>query len=96
MQCSNQRALFLLACFLLGSPACAHPVGREQPLARWTPELRQRKQAQVEGDRSPELLVLLAFSGGAGLPDLPRAQPQRGRPLGFVGHYDVTIEKPLL
>ena len=64
MQCSKRNALFLLACFLLGSAACATRVGREQPLARWTPEERQREQEQLEGDRSPELLVLLAFSGG--------------------------------
>ena len=64
MQCSSRKALILLACFLLGSAACATRVGREQPLAQWTPEERQREEAQLEGDRSPELLVLLAFSGG--------------------------------
>ena len=49
MQYSKRKALILLACFLLGNVACAHRVGREQPLAQWTPELRQREQAQVEG-----------------------------------------------
>jgi NTE family protein len=39
-------------------------VGPEVPLAQWTPEERQRSERRLEGDRSPELLVLLAFSGG--------------------------------
>jgi NTE family protein len=64
MQYSKRKALILLACFLLGNVACANRVGREQPLDRWTPEERQREAAQMEGGRSPELLVLLAFSGG--------------------------------
>jgi len=64
MRYSNRNALILLACFLLGSAACATRVGWEQPLDRWTPEERQREQARLEGERSPELLVLLAFSGG--------------------------------
>ena len=64
MQCSSPKVLILLACFLLGSVACANRVGREQPLAQWTPEERQREQARLEDGRSPELLVLLAFSGG--------------------------------
>jgi NTE family protein len=64
MRYSNRRALVLLACLLLVGAACAHRVGREQPLERWTPDERQREQAQLEAGRSPELLVLLAFSGG--------------------------------
>ena len=65
LACMRDRgSLILLACLLLGSAACATRVGREQPLAQWTPEERQRAEEQLEGDRSPELLVLLAFSGG--------------------------------
>lgn len=46
------------------SGACASAVSREIQLEDWTPTEHQRVEAQLTGDRSPELLVLLAFSGG--------------------------------
>ena len=64
MQLIRRPAHLLLACLLLAGLACASSVSREVPLARWTPEEDRRSEKQVEGDRSPELLVLLAFSGG--------------------------------
>jgi NTE family protein len=54
----------LLACLLLAGSACATSVSREVALAKWTPQEERRAEEQIEGDRSPELLVLLAFSGG--------------------------------
>lgn len=44
--------------------ACAHPNVVEKPLAQWHPEDSERAFKQVVGDRSTDLLVLMAFSGG--------------------------------
>jgi len=46
------------------SSACAHTVDREQPLAKWTPYGKEQAAAEIAGDRSSEILVMLAFSGG--------------------------------
>lgn len=51
----------LLALTLSG---CTSTAAREVPLAHWSPDDEQRFAEQIEGDRSPELVVLLAFSGG--------------------------------
>jgi len=39
-------------------------VDREQPLSKWSPADKERVMKQFAGDRAPELVVLLAFSGG--------------------------------
>lgn len=54
----------LIFCLILSSFACAHTVGREQPLTRWEPHEHEVVTEQLESDRSRELLVMLAFSGG--------------------------------
>jgi len=54
----------LLACLLLVGSACAHHVDREQPLAKWEPVDERRAIEEMQGERSSELLVMLAFSGG--------------------------------
>jgi NTE family protein len=53
-----------LLCLALSSSACAHFTAGDKPLSHWTPELDRRTSEQVVGDRSPDLLVLVAFSGG--------------------------------
>jgi len=64
MRSTTRLARALVAGLLLFGSACAHHVGREQPLEKWTPAEDRRVLEQLEGDRSPELLVMLAFSGG--------------------------------
>jgi NTE family protein len=49
---------------LLASLGCARHSSVDRPLGRWTPELDAKAFHQVVGDRAPELVVLLAFSGG--------------------------------
>ncbi|MBN8548849.1 MAG: patatin-like phospholipase family protein [Deltaproteobacteria bacterium] len=62
-QLKNIRRIALLTCaFLL--PACANLTYVNKPLDHWTPELQQKTSQQVVSDRSPDMLVLLAFSGG--------------------------------
>ena len=55
--------LCLAGLVLLGA-ACAHHGAVDKPLEHWTPELAQRVNKQLEGDRSEDLVVLVAFSGG--------------------------------
>ena len=56
---------FAMACFiLLMTSACAHYVIDDKPLSQWSPEHARDERRQVGGDRSPELLVLVSFSGG--------------------------------
>jgi NTE family protein len=53
------------ACLILAfSSACAHYSVDDKPLTQWTPELRSTAEERVAGDRSSELLILVAFSGG--------------------------------
>jgi NTE family protein len=49
---------------MLLSVNCAGRVDREQPLAKWDPQSGAQAMTHFEGDRAPELLVLLSFSGG--------------------------------
>lgn len=49
---------------LLMTSACAHYVIDDKPLSQWSPEHGRNVGRQVGGDRSPELLVLVSFSGG--------------------------------
>jgi NTE family protein len=44
--------------------ACANLTAVDKPLSHWTPEMNRRLGERIAGDRSPELLVLVAFSGG--------------------------------
>ncbi len=44
--------------------SCAGRGPIEQPLAKWTPHSDTAALEQIQGDRSPELAVMLAFSGG--------------------------------
>ncbi len=53
-----------LACVLLCATACAQHTAVDKPLAKWTPDRSDLEFAQIEGDRDPELLVMVAFSGG--------------------------------
>ena len=53
-----------LVCLAVLVSACASRNIVEKPLSQWTPEPSLRAAEQVAGDRSPEMLVLVAFSGG--------------------------------
>ena len=52
----------LILCLILVGAACS-PI-TDIPIFHWTPELDRRATQQVAGDRSGELLVMVAFSGG--------------------------------
>lgn len=49
---------------LLSVAGCASSAAHEVSLEQWSPADERRFGEQIEGDRSPELIVLLAFSGG--------------------------------
>ena len=53
-----------LVVMVLGISACASFNAVDKPLSHWTPALDRRAKRQIVGERSPELLILLAFSGG--------------------------------
>ena len=53
-----------VVCLALAISACANLTAVDKPLSSWTPEVDARFRDQMAGDRSTELLVLLAFSGG--------------------------------
>ena len=53
-----------VVCLALLVSACASRNLVEKPLSQWTPEVNLRTGEQVAGDRSQEMLVLVAFSGG--------------------------------
>lgn len=53
-----------LVLLILLNASCAYRSAVDKPLAQWTPELDERAKQQFDGDRSPDLTVLLAFSGG--------------------------------
>jgi len=53
-----------VVCLSLAISACANLTAVDKPLSSWTPEVDHRFRDQMAGDRSTELLVLLAFSGG--------------------------------
>jgi NTE family protein len=61
---AGNTARLCLACLVLLNAACAHFSAVDKPLEHWTPEQEQQYNRQIEGDRSPELAVLVAFSGG--------------------------------
>lgn len=63
--CRADSMLRLCLTFLvLLNTACAQLSSVDRPLAHWTPDLTKRAEAQLKGDRSPDIAVLLAFSGG--------------------------------
>lgn len=53
-----------VVCLALTISACAYLTAVDKPLSQWTPEVDQRVGERMAGDRSTELLVLVAFSGG--------------------------------
>ena len=61
---NRATSIAVLACLTSLAMACASMTAVDVPLEKWTPELSERPVAQVAGDRSPEMLVLVAFSGG--------------------------------
>ena len=65
----NGKAVWALnlvaACFVMFIfTACAHYAIDDKPLTQWTPEHNRIVERLVTGDRSSEMLVLVAFSGG--------------------------------
>jgi NTE family protein len=48
----------------LAISACANFSAVDKPLHQWTPAMHERIGDQISGERSPKLLVFLAFSGG--------------------------------
>ncbi len=63
----NLTAMHLYCLPLLFASLTVSCAGRgpiEQPLAKWTPHSDTAALEQIQGDRSPELAVMLAFSGG--------------------------------
>ena len=48
----------------LAISACANLTAVDKPLSHWSSEVYQRTGERMAGDRSTELLVLVAFSGG--------------------------------
>ena len=57
-------ARLCLVCAVMLLSACSSFSVHDQPLKQWSPEQESHIQAQIEGDRSKELAVMLAFSGG--------------------------------
>jgi NTE family protein len=60
------KSLHLVTAFLMLFllSACAHYAIDDKPLSQWSPERNRDVGKLVGGDRSPDLLVLVAFSGG--------------------------------
>ena len=61
---SKAPQLGLTYCLLLLLSGCAHYAIDDTPLEQWTPERSNSYVKRVTNDRSSELLVLVAFSGG--------------------------------
>jgi NTE family protein len=61
--CKTARLHFIVLLILMNA-ACARFGVDDKPLTEWTPDLRKAVFSQLEGHRSQELTVLLAFSGG--------------------------------
>ena len=59
-----RRWRICLVVMVLGISACASFNAVDKPLSHWTPALDRRAKRQIVGERSPELLIWLAFSGG--------------------------------
>lgn len=59
----NMLSVSCLLCFVVALSACA-PLIADHPLKKWTPDMHRDLSEQIAGDRSGELLVFLAFSGG--------------------------------
>ena len=60
----NLTLSMCVVCLALTISACANLTAVDKPLSQWTPEVDQRLGERMAGDRSTELLVLMAFSGG--------------------------------
>lgn len=61
---SKALHLGLTCCLLLLLSSCAHYAIDDTPLEQWTPERSNSYIKRVTSDRSSQLLVLVAFSGG--------------------------------
>ncbi len=59
----NQALRTCLLCAVWALSACA-PLIADHPLEKWTPDMHAALSEQISRDRSAELLVFLAFSGG--------------------------------
>lgn len=57
-------ARLLLGCLLLLCAACSAVPPQPEPLQRWSPERNAQVREMMTGERSKEIAVLLAFSGG--------------------------------
>jgi NTE family protein len=61
---SVHAARLCCACLLLLNTACTYRSAVDKPLQQWTPAMEQRAGKQLAGERSSDLAVLVAFSGG--------------------------------
>ena len=57
-------SLFMVASMTALCTACSHTPPDAQPLAQWSPEHNLEVRAKQARGRSPEIAILLAFSGG--------------------------------
>jgi NTE family protein len=60
----NLTLALRVVCLGLTISACANLTAVDKPLTRWTPELDNSFREQLSSNRSSELLVMVAFSGG--------------------------------
>lgn len=72
----------------MGISACSNFTAVDKPLHQWTPALHDRIGNQISGERSPEILVFLAFSGGG-----TRAAAFSYGVLRELAHIQVMTEK---
>ena len=61
---ANQWIRACILCCLLVLSACAPIIEGDKRLEHWTPDMHRGMPEQIAGNRSTELLVFLAFSGG--------------------------------
>ena len=60
----NRAAWLMTACLALLCAACTYAPPQPEPLAQWSPERNWEVREMLATGRSPEIAVLLAFSGG--------------------------------
>ena len=84
VQVSRVAYLFLVPGLVLAITACANFSAVDKPISEVTPIFSK----QIAGDRSPELLVLVAFSGGG-----TRAAAFAYGVLKTLADTEVTTEK---
>lgn len=61
-----QQIIMMVICGLAiaGLSGCVNRTAINQPLEQWTAQIKDRESVSIAGERSPEMLVMLAFSGG--------------------------------